>query len=473
MRTIDQKGDERMSETLSRDVLDQTAGEIVQALAAGQVGALELTEAAIARIEARDQALNAVVVRDFDRAREAAKAADAALARGERGPLLGLPMTVKESNNVAGLPTTWGSPAFGNWTAETDAVAVQRLKAAGAIILGKTNVPPFLSDWQSNNPVYGRTRNPWDLDRSPGGSSGGSAAALASGMTPLEVGSDIGGSIRVPSAFCGVYGHKPSYGIVSMRGHSPPGMDGGPVALAVVGPMARCPADLQLGLDVLAGPEPEEAVGYRLDLPPPRHQSLADFRVFVIDQHPMAETDEEVRAALNAVADRVDAAGAQVSRASNLLPDLEAQHGIYMGLLNAAITRGAPGAQPINAHECMNLQDAQVAFRRRWHTFFDSFDVVLMPTFGTPAFPHEDEPDMQKRLLTVNGKPTRYFGQLAWPGVALLPHLPSTACPMGFSRGGLPLGLQVMGPYLEDRTTIAFAGLLEREIGGFKAPPPL
>src|SRR5436190_6818200 len=296
-----------MSETLSRDVLDQTAGEIVQALAAGQVGALELTEAAIARIETRDQALNAVVVRDFDRAREAARAADAALARGERGPLLGLPMTVKESNNVAGLATTWGSPAFGGWTAEIDAVAVQRLKAAGAIILGKTNVPPFLSDWQSTNPVYGRTRNPWDPSRSPGGSSGGSAAALASGMTPLEVGSDIGGSIRVPAAFCGVYGHKPSYGLVPLRGHSPPGLDGGPVALAVVGPMARSPADLQLGLDVLAGPEPEEAVGYRLELPAPRHTQLADYRVFVIDSHPAVETDEEVRAALNGVASRLEA----------------------------------------------------------------------------------------------------------------------------------------------------------------------
>ena len=180
-------------------------------------------------------AINAVVVRDFDRARTAAKAADTALARGERGPLLGLPMTVKESNNVAGLPTTWGSPAFAGWTAETDAVAVARLRAAGAIILGKTNVPPFLADWQSNNPIYGRTRNPWSLDRSPGGSSGGAAAAVAAGMSPLELGSDIGGSIRVPAAFCGIFGHKPSYGLVPLRGHSPPGLDGGPIVLGVVG----------------------------------------------------------------------------------------------------------------------------------------------------------------------------------------------------------------------------------------------
>src|SRR5436190_602084 len=212
-----------MSETLNRDLLDRTAGDLVEALANRDVSALELTDDAIARIEARDGKINAVVVRDFDRARETARAADAALARGERRPLLGLPMTAKESHEIAGLPSTWGSPAFSGWVAQRDAVAIARLKDAGAVILGKTNVPPFLADWQSNNPVYGRTNNPWDLGRSPGGSSGGSAAALAAGMTPLEIGSDIGGSIRVPAALCGVYGHKPSYGLVPLRGHAPPG----------------------------------------------------------------------------------------------------------------------------------------------------------------------------------------------------------------------------------------------------------
>src|SRR6185437_5998887 len=203
------------------------------------------------RIEARDTEINAVVVRDFDRAREAARAADAALARGERRPLLGLPMTVKESNNVAGLPTTWGFEPFKDFRASDDAVAVARLRAAGAVILGKTNIPPFLADWQSNNPVYGRTRNPYDLARSPGGSSGGAAAALAARMIPLEFGSDIGGSIRVPAAFCGVYGHKPSFDLVPLRGHQPPGAEGGSgILLAVVGPLARTARDLSLALDV-------------------------------------------------------------------------------------------------------------------------------------------------------------------------------------------------------------------------------
>ena len=462
-----------MSETLSRDLLDFSAGELAAALAARKVGALELTEQAIARIEARDGAINAVVVRDFDGAREAAKAADAALARGDRRALLGVPITVKESNNVEGLPTTWGSPAFKGWNAPADSVAVARLKAAGAVVLGKTNVPPFLADWQSANPVYGRTNNPWDLGRSPGGSSGGSAAAVASGMVPLELGSDIGGSIRVPAAFCGIYGHKPSYGIVPLRGHSPPGLDGGPVALAVVGPLARTAADLDLALGVIAGPEPEEAVAWSLSLPPPRHRALADFRVLVVDQHPAAATDGEVRGALDALATKLDALGAPVSRASDLLPDLAAQHGVYMQLLNAVISRGSPAGTTMNAHEWMNMRDAQIAFRRRWADLFKAFDVVLMPVFGTTAYPHVDEPDNAKRRLVIDGRETPYFDQLAWPGVALLPNLPATAAPIGQSRGGLPIAVQVVGPYLEDRTTIAFAGLLEREFGGFRPPPPL
>jgi amidase len=462
-----------MSETLARVTLDSTAGELAAALAARRIGALELTEAAIARIEERDGPINAVVVRDFDRARAAARAADAALARGERRPLLGVPMTVKESNNVEGLATTWGSPAFADWTAPQDAVAIDRLKAAGAIVLGKTNVPPFLADWQSTNPVYGRTCNPWDLSRSPGGSSGGSAAALAAGMTPLELGSDIGGSIRVPAAFCGVFGHKPSYGVVSTRGHSPPGMDGGPVALACVGPLARSAADLDLALGVLAGPEPDEAKGWRLELPPPRHEDVADYRVLVLDRHPLAATDSDVRGGVDAVAARLEKLGASLSRASDLLPDLESQHRVYMALLNAVISRGGPQGTEMNAHEWMNMRDAQVAFRRRWAAFFREFDVLVAPTFGTVAYPHVDEADMRARTLTLDGRATPYFDQLAWPGVALLANLPATAVPIGLSAGGLPLSVQVIGPYLEDRTTIAFAGILERELGGFRAPPPL
>ena len=460
-----------MSETLTKDLESASAGELAKALAAGQASAVEVTEAAIARIEARDGPINAVVVRDFDRARAQARAADAALARGERRPLLGVPMTVKESHNVGGLPTTWGSPAFNGWTAPQDSVGVARLKAAGAVILGKTNIPPFLSDWQSANPVYGRTANPYDLGRSPGGSSGGGAAALASGMVPLEFGSDIGGSIRVPAAFCGVYGHKPSYGLVPQRGHAPPGVDGAGVALAVVGPLARTASDLALAMEVLAGPADEEAIAYRLDLPKARHDRLGDFRVLVLDGHPSAALDDEVRAALHGLAERLDGEGAEIAYETDLLPDLAKAHELYMGMLNTAMSRGGPPQEkPLSAHGWMDMLDGQLALRRRWAALFAEFDVVLSPVFGSVAFPHITETNPGARLLTVNGKPTPYFDQLAWAGPATLGNLPATAAPIGMSRDGLPIGVQVIGPFMEDRTTIAFARLMEQAFGGFRAP---
>jgi amidase len=462
-----------MSETLSCDVLDLTAGELVELLAARKVGALELAEAAIARIEARDGPINAVVVRDFERACDAARAADAALARGERRPLLGLPMTVKESHDIAGLPSTWGFEPFREYVAQRDSTGVARLKAAGAVILGKTNVPVMLADWQSVNPIYGRTHNPWDLGRSPGGSSGGSAAALAAGMTPLEFGSDIGGSIRVPAAMCGVYGHKPSYGIIPMRGHTPTGLDGAAIPLAVVGPLARSASDLELALDVLAGPDELEAAGWRLALPPPRAGRLADYRVLIVDALPGVAVDEEIRGALAEVAARLEALGAAVSRGHEHLPDVEQGREVFGSILMTALSRGRPDAKPIDAHAWMGRLDAQVAIRRRWAELFTRFDVVLTPVLGTVAFPHVDEPDSEKRVLTINGQATPYFGQMAWPSLALVPNLPATSAPIGLTRGGLPINVQIIGPYLEDRTTIGFAGLLAREFGGFRAPPQL
>ena len=460
-----------MSDTLTEDFADASATTLVEALARGRVSALELAEAAIARIEARDGAINAVVYRDFDRARSAARAADAALARGERRPLLGVPMTIKEANWLEGAPTTWGMAHWKDAIAQRDGVGVARLKAAGAVILGKTNVPPMLADLQSDNPVYGRTNNPWDLTRTPGGSSGGGAAALAAGMVPLEFGSDIGGSIRVPSSFCGTYGHKPSYGLVPLRGHTPPGIESVDVPLAVVGPMARTVADLELGLSVLAGPAPEEAVGYRLDLPAPRHGILGDFRVLILDRHPKAWVDDEIVAALHDLGDRLRGEAADVEHASDLLPDLAAMHEAYLSMLNVAMTRGAPNARPPSAHDWMTLQDAQLAFRQAWARLFHDFDVVLAPAHGSVAFAHDDSPDMAARTLTLNGERTPYFANLAWAGLATFPNLPATAAPIGQTPGGLPIGAQIIGPYLEDRTTLAFAGLMERAFGGFRKPP--
>jgi amidase len=438
------------------------AVELAQALADRKVSARELLNAAVERIERLDPAINAVVVRDFDRARAAADAADAALARGERRPLLGVPMTVKEAFNVAGLPTCWGLEDKKSWIAPADSTVVARLKAAGAVILGKTNVALNLADWQSVNPTYGRTVNPHDHSRSAGGSSGGSAAALAAGMVPLEFGSDIGGSIRVPAAFCGVVGHKPSFGLVPMRGHAPPGLDGLPPPLGVVGPLAREVRDLELALQVTAGPEDDEALAYRLDLHPPRHERLADYRVLVMDSHPLAPVDGEIRASIARLAGTLRQAGVQVSDQTGLLPDLAQAHAGYVRLLMVAMTYGGPPTpETSSAHAYMDMLNAQLRLRRHWDVLFQSFDVVIAPTLGVVAFPHVDSSEWAARSVTIDGKPMPFVDQLAWAGLATYPNLPATAVPIGRNSDGLPIGIQILGPHLEDRTPLAFARLIE------------
>ena len=316
----------------------RTAVECSAALAAKKVSAVELAQDAIARVERHDAKINAVCVRDFDRGLEAARAADDRCWRAARSaePLLGLPMTVKESYNVAGLPTTWGFPPQKNFRPPEDALSISRVKQAGGVILGKTNVPVALADWQSYNEIYGTTNNPYDLGRTPGGSSGGSAAALAAGYGPLSLGSDIGGSLRVPAFHCGVYAHKPTLSLVPSRGHVPPPFPPLPSNrdLAVIGPMARSAADLALLLDVIAGPDPLDAgVGYTLALPPPRHTALKSFRVLVVDSDPVLPSNKEIRGAIETLAANLGKAGVAVTRGSPLLPDFAASSRLYMRLL--------------------------------------------------------------------------------------------------------------------------------------------
>jgi amidase len=476
-----------------------TANELIRMLAARQISARELCEEAITRIAALDPKINAVVVRDFERARAAADGADAALARGERRPLLGLPMTVKEQFNIAGLPTTWGHPQFRDWRPDADALSVTRLKAAGAVILGKTNVPLGLADWQSYNEVYGTTSNPWDLGRSPGGSSGGGAAALAAGMVPLEFGSDIGGSLRAPAHFCGVFSHKPSLDLVPQRGGGPPQTPALPVRgdLAVIGPMARSAADLALELDVLAGPDDQaEGVGYRLALPPPGHDRLADFRVLVIDEHPLCPTARSVAGAVNDLAERLGRLGCRVVRSVPGLPDLAESTRVYLQLLGAFFSadltaerraRSRAQAAALSADDdgleacrvrgfTMSHSDWIWATRRRfgltgrWRALFRDIDAILCPATPTAAFPHDHTP-VDERVLDIDGKAVPYGDQIVWATIAVLNGLPATTLPIGRSPEGLPIGAQLVGGFLQDRTTIALAGLIEREFGGF-APPP-
>ena len=477
----------------------RTARALVAALKARQVSAVELLEAAISNIEANDGALNAVVVRDFDRARDQARAADAALARGEAGPLLGLPMTVKEAFNVAGLPTTWGWPGTQGIPVCEDAVVVRRLKAAGAVILGKSNIAAGLADWQSANPVYGATNNPWDVSRTAGGSSGGGAAALAAGFVSLEFGSDLASSLRAPAAFCGVYAHKPTHGITPQRGFAPPGT---PIAaampaidLSVVGPMARSPRDLLLALEATAGADDPGAAAWRLDLPSPRHDTLKAFRVLVVDEHPLLPTGADVRSALATLADRLAAEGCKVGRGADALPDLEAVAATQAELMMAIFSADMPddayaGAQaaaaPLKGRTDIATATARGlaathrdwvrADRRRfelinaWRGVFADWDVVVCPAMPTAAFPHDARP-MSDRTLLVDGHPVPYETQPLWGSLATLAGLPATAFPLGVDSAGLPIGGQIVGPYLEDRTTLAFAGHLEVAFGGFVAPP--
>ena len=323
----------------------KTAVESSAALKAKKVSAVELAQDAIGRIERHDGKINAICVRDFDRALKAARDADAALARGENKPLLGIPLTVKESYNIAGLPTTWGIPEQKDFVPKEDALSISRVKDAGGVILGKTNVPLTLGDWQSYNDIYGTTHNPFDLARTPGGSSGGSSAALAAGYGPLSIGSDIGGSLRVPAFHCGVYAHKPTFALVANRGHLPPGLPPLPSNrdLAVIGPMARGAADLSLLLDVMAGPDPiEDGKAYSLSLPPPRHGAMKDFRILLIDSDPLLPTDKDVRGAIEKLAADLGKAGAKVTRQSPLLPDFATTSRLYMRLLMSLLGSGFP-----------------------------------------------------------------------------------------------------------------------------------
>ena len=478
----------------------RTAIELSAALAAKKVSAVELAQDAISRIERHDTRINAICVRDFERGLDAARAADAARARGESRPLLGIPLTVKESYNVAGLPTTWGFPAQKDFTPPEDALSISRAKAAGGVILGKTNVPVGLGDWQSYNEIYGTTNNPFDLDRTPGGSSGGSAAALAAGYGPLSLGSDIGGSLPVPAFHCGVYAHKPTYNVAPVRGHTPPPFPPIPLDrdMAVIGPMARSAADLSLLLDVIAGPDPLDAgVGYKLTLPPPRRNALKDFRVLVVDSDPVLPSDKDIRGAIEKLAGGLARSGVNVARQSPLLPDFAESSRLYMRMLMSflgaffapeVIAGAQAGAAQLTAdnkslaaerlrgmtqsHRDWVLDDgARGRLRAQWRELFKTFDAVICPIMPTPAYPHDHSPQQEARRIKIDGKDYAYPDQLAWPGIATLPGLPATAIPLGLSPEGLPVGIQIVGPWLEDRTPLKLAELIEREFGGFVPPP--
>ena len=421
---------------------EPTATELAGNIAAGKISAIEATEATIARIEDLDGPINAIIIRDFDTARAAAKRLDET-GPGENQPLFGVPMTVKESFELTGHPSTWGlEHARGN-IARSDAVVVQRLKKAGAVILGKSNIPPELADWQSNNPVYGRTNNPHDHGRSPGGSSGGAAAAVAAGMVPCEFGSDIGGSIRVPAHYCGIWGHKPTFDIISLEGHGYPGTDSARPALSVCGPLARSAEDLALLLDVT------------LDHPLQRQDvQIKGARFLLIDEQPMVGCSSAYRAELERVAAKIEDAGGRVDRRSELVPDLEQSHENYLKMLNIAMAGGlpAPDGRQATVRDWFDLCDVQARIYRQWRDVLGEYDLVLAPVSATPAFPHHGGQIFQSNIV-VDGEDLPAAPQLAWAGIVTFPGLPSTVLPIG-TVDAMPVGMQVIGDRFQDFKTI-------------------
>jgi amidase len=405
-------------------------------------------------------------------------------------------MTVKESFNVAGLPTTFGNPLWKDNIAVENAFLIDRLLQAGAIVFGKTNVPYMLADAQSYNDIYGTTNNPWDPTRSPGGSSGGEAATLASGLSALGAGSDIAGSLRNPAHYCGVYGHKPSWGLISTRGHAPPGIMT-PADISVVGPMARHAEDLDLALRALAGPDLLQQTTWRVKLPPPRCRRLGEFRVAVWVSSPLCRIDTSVSDLFDRAVDAIVRTGARVDHAARPGIDDEEHHRLFMLLLRAATAsrmrdedfsrqqeiaamlgdddisdRAAVARGATLLHRAWSsANEARTKLRYSWHEFFKRFDVLLTPVAATAAFPHDRNPNREERTVNVNGKSAAYAEQLFFAGLASLSYLPATAAPIGSTGEGLPVGLQIIGPEGEDPTTIEFARLLAAEIGGFVPPP--
>jgi len=473
-----------------------TAVQLARQLRARRAGSRELLEYYLDRIDRYNPALNAVVAMDVAGARAAADEADRELARGgATGPLHGVPMTVKESFDVAGLPTTWGAPALRGNVARRAAEAVRRLQSAGAIVFGKTNVPLMLADWQCANELYGVTTNPWDPARTPGGSSGGSAAALAAGLTGFEFGSDIGGSLRVPAHFCGVYSHKPTWGIVPVSGH---GLGPGPATdVSVCGPMGRGTADLELGLRLTAGAEGAEARGWSLRLPPCPRARIADFRVAVLLDAPQAEVDAPVRDAIEGVARFLAGEGAEVSfdarpaidfagvardatllirgAQSARLPDgeYERQRRRREAAAIDDDSHEAAYARAIAAthREWLGAHARRHAMQQAWDDFFSRWDVLLCPPASTIAFRHDRVPPRHLRLVPVNGRPRPSIEQVFWAGLAGIAYLPATVAPAGRSPEGLPTGVQIVGPRHGDLTCIALARWLEAGFRGFEPPP--
>jgi amidase len=479
------------------DLAFNSATQLASLIRRRKIGCEELLDHYVARIERFNGKINAVIWTDLEGARIRARAADRDVKRDvATGPLHGVPMTVKESFDIAGAPSTWGRPDMKNNIAAKDSLAVQRFRDAGVTLFGKTNVPLMLADWQSNNEVYGTTNNPWNLERTPGGSSGGSAAALAAGLTGIEIGSDLGASIRNPAQYCGVYGHKPTWAICSPRGHSLVGRLS-QADISVIGPMGRSASDLDIGLKVMAGPDAIDGEGWQLKLPKPRKTRWREFKVAVKLEDPNAEVDQTVKDVLQRLADFLAKNGVKISDTAAPALDTMDIHKVYVALLRADMSSRSSDEQVAKAREAaaryspddesfrarmaradiMSYRDwvgwneRRHQMRVKWWEFFQDYDLVICPTASSDAFPHDHVGERFDRYVTVNGKRVLTTDQVFWAGYSGVAYLPSTVAPAGLTPDGLPVGVQIIAPQYHDRLSIHFAKMLEREYRGFVSPP--
>ena len=463
----------------------ESATSLLSRLRRRDISARELLEYFLKRIETYDEKINAVVHLDLERARDSAHT--------PHGTLAGLPMTVKEGYQMTGTPTTWGIPAFKDNITSEDAVVVKRLREAGAVVFGKTNVPLDLADLQSYNDIYGTTNNPYHLDRTPGGSSGGSAAALAVGFTALEMGSDIGGSIRNPAHCCGLFGHKPTWELIPSRGHALPGALAAP-DIAVVGPLARSAEDLELALEILARPD-DLARGVRYDLPTLGERRLKDLRVAVWANHDLCPVNSETESRVRAVAEVMRKAGAKVDYEACPDVGVRAIWHQYRNLLDSFLGGSVPRslyqsrleqvadlsdddqsetattlrAMVMSHYDWLRHNNQRAVIRWSYHEFFKDFDIILNPILPTAAFEHDHRP-FAERSIDVDGTAIPYFRQIFWAGISGVACLPSTVIPTGLNGEGLPIGIQIVGPEYADLITIGVARMLESE--GFSFTPP-
>jgi amidase len=458
-----------------------SATEQAAMLGRKEISSRELLELCLERVARLNPAINAVVTLDADRAMEQAVEADRLLSgSGPDGgrPLLGLPVTIKDAIEVGGMRSTGGAEALSGHVPVSDAPAVARLRAAGAVVFGKTNVPEWSGDIQTFNPLFGTTNNPWDLSRTPGGSSGGPAAAVAVGMSSFELGTDIGGSIRIPSSYCGVCGHKPSYGLVSQRGYldSAGSVNGGSIDadINVFGPIARSVEDLSTLMDVLAGPNTDQAIAWQVALPPPRHAVLSEYRVGLWLDDPACPVESSAVDLLSDAAMALRSAGARVEPVRPPLDMVELRALFDQLILPAISVRfdGERGRALGGSHRAwLELNRRRAAIRRIWSQWFEEHDVLLCPVLPMLPFPHDQEGNLADRVVTINGRPRSHSDALAWTGLVGVAYLPSTVVPVG-RVGALPVGVQVVGPHLEDRTPLFVAEWLTELVGGY-SPPPL